>query len=172
VSEKEWHRAAPDTADPLLDNSQVEAEQTVSLITEGNTSVPTVQGAPNKEVFPTTIVVIGTQSITLSFSWAMVDHAYTASIDGLYLDREGVRYHRLGVEGQYTYELVTSILQDGLDVDRITSLVANAMVTNTLCYVTAETPPEIHELLGGELLDNNATEEVRTQSSQALANPL
>jgi hypothetical protein len=33
------------------------------------------------------------------------------------------------------------------------------------------TPPEIHELLGGELLDDDATEEVGTQSSQALANP-
>ena len=45
------------------------------------------------------------------------------------------------------------------------------MVTNALCYVTADTPPKIHELVGGELLDDDAIEEVRTQSSQALANP-
>jgi hypothetical protein len=44
------------------------------------------------------------------------------------------------------------------------------MVTNALRYVTAETPPKIHELLGAKLLDNDATEEVGTQSFQALAN--
>jgi hypothetical protein len=57
-------------------------------------------------------------------------------------------------------------------MDRVTSLVADAMVTNALRYVTTETPPEIHELLRGELLDDDATEEVETQSFQALANPL
>jgi hypothetical protein len=45
----------------------------VSLITEGNTSVPTVHGAPNEEVFPTTAATVGTQSTTLSYSWAMAD---------------------------------------------------------------------------------------------------
>jgi hypothetical protein len=45
-------------------------------------------------------------------------------------------------------------------VDRVTSPITNAMVTNALRYVTAETPLEIHELLGGELLDDDATEEV------------
>jgi hypothetical protein len=57
-------------------------------------------------------------------------------------------------------------------VDCVTSPVMDAMVTNTLRYVTTETPPKIHELLGGELLDDDATEEVETQSFQALANPL
>jgi hypothetical protein len=73
VSEKEWQRASPDTADPLLDNSQVGAEETVSLSTEGNTSVPTVHGAPNEEVFLTTTTAVGMQSTTLSFAWAMAD---------------------------------------------------------------------------------------------------
>jgi hypothetical protein len=101
----------------------------------------------------------------------MADQAYTAGVDGLYHDREGVRYRRLGVEGQYTYEQVTSILHEGLDVDCVMSSVADAMVTNMLRYVTTDTPPEIHEFFGGELLDDDATEEVGTQSSQALANP-
>ena len=35
------------------------AEQTVSLITEGNTSVPTIQGTLNEEVFPTTALAVG-----------------------------------------------------------------------------------------------------------------
>jgi hypothetical protein len=56
-------------------------------------------------------------------------------------------------------------------MDRVTSPVADAMVTNALRYVTAETPPEIHELFGGKLLDDDAIEKVGTQSSQALANP-
>jgi hypothetical protein len=122
-------------------------------------------------VFPTTAAAVGTQSTTLSFAWAMADQAYTAGVDGLYHDREGVRYRRLGVEGQYTYEQVTSILHEGLDVDCVMSSVADAMVTNMLRYVTTDTPPEIHEFFGGELLDDDATEEVGTQSSQALANP-
>jgi hypothetical protein len=50
-------------------------------------------------------------------------------------------------------------------VDRVTSLVVDAMVTNVLRYMTAKTPPEIHELLGGKLLDDDAIEEVGTQSS-------
>ena len=66
------------------------------------------------------------------------------------------------MERQYTYEQVTSVLQEGLDVDRVTSPIADAMVTNALRYVTADTPPEIQELLGGELLDDDATEEVGT----------
>ena len=68
------------------------------------------------------------------------------------------------------YEQVTSVLQEGLDVDRVMSPIVDAMVMNALRYVTAETPLEIQEFLGGELLDNDATKEVGTQSSQALAN--
>jgi len=149
----------------------VVAEQAGTLTTQGITSDPTVQGTPNYEVFPTTASGVGTQSTSLSFAWAMAYQSYTVGVDGLYHDREGVKYRRLGVEGQYTYEQVTSVLQEGLDVDRVTSPIADAMVTNALRYVTADTPPEIQELLGGELLDDDATEEVGTQSSQALANP-
>jgi hypothetical protein len=161
----------PGTADPLQDISQVGAEQVASLTTQGITSNPTIQGTPNEEVFPTTAVGVGTQSTSLSFAWAMADEAYTVGVDGLYYDREGVRYRRLGVEGQYTYEQVTTVLQVGLDVDRVTSPVVDAMVSNALQHVTADTPPEILELLGSELLDEDATEEVGTQSSKALPSP-
>jgi hypothetical protein len=58
---------------------------------------------------------------------------------------------------------VISVLQEGLDVDCVTFPVADTMVTNALRYVNAEIPPKIHELLGGELLDDDATEEVGTQ---------
>jgi hypothetical protein len=51
------------------------------------------------EVFPTIATVVGIQSTTLSFAWAMVDQAYMVGVDGLYHDREGVRYRHLEVEG-------------------------------------------------------------------------
>jgi hypothetical protein len=73
----------------------------------------------------------------------MADQAYTTGVNGLYHDREGMRYHHLGEEGQYTYEQVTPVLQRRLDVDRVTSPVADAMVTRALDYVTAETPPPV-----------------------------
>jgi hypothetical protein len=50
-------------------------------------------------VFPTIATVVGIQSTTLSFAWAMVDQAYMVGVDGLYHDREGVRYRHLEVEG-------------------------------------------------------------------------
>jgi hypothetical protein len=46
-------------------------------------------------------------------------------------------YRCSGEEGQYTYEQVTSILQGGLDVDRVPSPLADAMVTRALDYVSA-----------------------------------
>jgi hypothetical protein len=171
VSRQEDGTLQPNRTDPLLDISEVGAEQAVSLTTQGITSDPTVQGTPNEEVFPTTATGVGTQSTSLSFAWAMAEQAYTVGVDGLYHNQEGVKYRRSGVEGQYTYEQVTSVLQGGLDVDRVTSPVADAMVSNALRYVTADTAPEIQEVLGGELVDKDATEEVGTQSSQALANP-
>ena len=42
VSRQEDGTLQPDTADPLLDISQVEAEQVVSLTTQGITSDPTI----------------------------------------------------------------------------------------------------------------------------------
>jgi hypothetical protein len=54
-----------------------------------------------------------------------------------------VRYRRSGEEGQYTYEQVTSVLQGGLDVDRVPSPLADAMVTRPLDYVSVETSPMI-----------------------------
>ena len=104
VSRQEVGTLQPDIADPLLDISQVGAEQAVSLTTQGITSDLTIQSTPNEEVFPTIAAGVGTQSTSLSFAWAMADQAYTVGIDGLYHDWEGVRYRCLGVEGLYMYE--------------------------------------------------------------------
>ena len=59
----------------------------------------------------TTAAVLGTESSTLSFGWAMADQGFTAGADGFYYDPKGVRYCRLREEGQYMYEQVTSVLQ-------------------------------------------------------------
>jgi hypothetical protein len=75
---------------------------------------------------------------TLSFGRAMVDRGFTGKADGLYYDREGVRYRCSREEGQYTYEQVRSVLQGGLDVDCVPSPLADAMVTRELDYVSAE----------------------------------
>jgi hypothetical protein len=66
--------------------------------------------APNLEVLSTIAAAIGMKSSKLSFGWTRVDRGFIEGADGLYYDREGVRYHRLGEEGQYTYEQVTSVL--------------------------------------------------------------
>jgi hypothetical protein len=42
-------------------------------------------------------------------------------------------------------------------------------VKRELDYVCAEIPPEIQELIEGQLLKSDAREEVGTQSSQAIA---
>ena len=59
--------------------------------------------------------------------------------------------------------------REGLDIDRVPSLLADAMVTRALDYVTAETPPKIQEFIEGQLLESDAREEVGTQSSHVIA---
>jgi hypothetical protein len=89
---------------------------------------------------------------------------FTLSVCSYGYQRErGVEGSR--VVGQYTYEQVIFVLHEGLDVDCVTSPIVDAMVTHSLHYVSAKTPPEIHEFLGDELLDGDAGEEVGTQSS-------
>jgi hypothetical protein len=95
----------------------------------------------------------------------MADQGFTEGANGLYYDREGVRYRLSGEEGQYTYEQVIFVLQGGLDVDRVPSPLVDAMVTRALDYVSTETPPEIQELIEGQLLESDAREEVGTESS-------
>jgi hypothetical protein len=112
-------------------------------------------------VVETTTMALGTESSMLSFGWAMVDRGFIAGANGFYYDPEGVRYRRSGEEGQNTYEQVTSILQGGLDNDRVPSPLEDAMVTRVLDYMNTDTPQSCGNL--------KAEEEVETQSSQAIA---
>jgi hypothetical protein len=63
------------------------------------------------------------------------------------------------------YEQVTLVLQGGLDGDRVSSPLADAMVTRTLDYVSTNTPLELRELIEGEMFAGDVGEEVETQSS-------
>ena len=94
----------------VVDNAQVEVVHMLSERIEAKTCVPTVVGAPNSEVLPAAAAAIRTESNTLSFGWAMADRGFTEGADGLYYDQEGVKYCRLGEEGQYTYKQVTFVL--------------------------------------------------------------
>jgi hypothetical protein len=58
--------------------------------------------------------------------------------DGYYYDLEGVRYHRLGEEGQYTYEQVAIVFE--ADDNRVSSPAVDAMVSKAIDYETADTP--------------------------------
>jgi hypothetical protein len=149
----------------VVDNAHVEVVHMLSKRTEAETHVSTVVGPPNSEVSLAATTTICMESSTLSFGWAMADLGFAEGADGFCYDREGVRYHRSGEEGQYIYEQVTSVSQGGLDVDRVPSPLADAMVTRVLDYVSVETPPEIQELIEGQLLESDAREEVGTQSS-------
>jgi hypothetical protein len=66
--------------------------------------VPTIAEEPNLVVLGSTVVALGTESNALSIRWAMGGRIYTQMGDGYYYGLEGVRCHRLGEEGQYTYE--------------------------------------------------------------------
>jgi hypothetical protein len=143
----------------------MEVVHTLTEHTEVETLVSTIVGAPNSEVLPIAAAAIGAESSMLLFGWAMVDRGFKEGADGLYYDHEGVRYRCSGEEGQYTYEQVTSVIQGGLEVDCVPFRLADAMVTRALDYVSVETPPEIQELIEGQLLESDAREEVGTQSS-------
>jgi hypothetical protein len=104
VNEEEGQCAVPDCVVGVVDNVQVGAVHTLSECTKAETRVPTIVGAPNSEVLPTTTAAVGTESSTLSFGWAMENRGFIEETDGLYYDREEVRYCCSGEEEQYTYE--------------------------------------------------------------------
>jgi hypothetical protein len=101
--------------------------------------VPTVAEEPNLEVLGSTAVALGTESNALSFQWAIGGQVYTKTGDGYYYDLEGVRYCRLGEEGQYTYEQVALVFE--ANNDRVSSPTVDAMVSKAIDYVTTDTPP-------------------------------
>jgi hypothetical protein len=90
------------------------------------------------EVLGSTAAALGTESNALSFRWAMGGRVYTKTGDGYYYDMEGVRYRRLGKEGQYTYEQVASVFE--ADDDRVSSPAVDTMVSKAIDYITADTP--------------------------------
>jgi hypothetical protein len=103
----------------------------------------------------------------------MGGRVYTKIGDGYYYDLEGVKYHRSGEEGQYTYEQVTSVFE--ANNDRVSSIAVDAMVSKAINYVTADTPPRSPIPLELQLLYDCGTpphkgqDKVPTQSSQAAA---
>jgi hypothetical protein len=149
------------------------AEGQFSEHTEGETHVPTVAKEPNLEVLGSTTTALGTESNTLSFRWAMGGRVYTKTGDGYYYDVEGVRYHRSGEEGQYTYKQVASVFE--ANNDHVSSPTVDAMVSKAIDYVTADTPPrsptppELQLLYDCKTLLHKGQDEVPTQSSQAAA---
>ena len=100
---------------------------------------------------------------------------YTEIGDGYYYDVEGMRYRRLGEDGQCTYEQVASVLEGTTDDNCVPSPILDAMVSTTIDYVTtdtpprAPTPPELQLLYECETPPQERQDEVSTQSSQAAA---
>jgi hypothetical protein len=143
--------------------------------TQGETPVPTVAVEPHLEVLGPTAGAPGTDSSSLSFRWAMEGQVYTEKADGYYYDVEGVRYHRSGEDGQYTYEQVASVFEGTTDDDRVPSPALDAMVSKAIDYVTADTPPrsptppELHLLYECGTPPHEGQDEVPIQSSQAAA---
>ena len=79
--------------------------------TQGETLVPIIVVEPHLEVLGHIATAPGTDSGSLSFRWAMEGPIYTERGDGYYYDVEGMQYHCLGEDGQYTYEQVASVFE-------------------------------------------------------------
>jgi hypothetical protein len=141
--------------------------------TQGETHVPTVSEEPNLEVLGSTVAALGTESNALSFRWAIGGRVYTKTRDGYYYDVEGMRYHRSGEEGQYTYEQVASVFK--ANNNRVSSPAVDAMVSKAIDYITADTPrrsptpPELQLLYDCGTPPHKGQDKVPTQSSQAIA---
>jgi hypothetical protein len=105
--------------------------------------------------------------------FAPIPRICTEKGDGYYYDVEGVRYRRLGEDGQYTYEQVASVFEGTTNDDRVPSPALDAMVSKAIDYVTADTPPrsptppELHFLYECGTPPYEGQDEVPTQSSQA-----
>ena len=157
--------------DARVENIQ---EGLLLLQTQGETPVPTVPEEPHLEVLGHTAATTTTDSDSLSFRWAMQGSGYTEREDGYYYDVEGVKHRRSGEDGQYTYEQVASVLEGSTEDDRLSSPTVEAMVSQAMHYVTADTPPRVptppeFELLHRESPPYEGQDEACTQSSQAAA---
>ena len=102
----------------------------------------------------------------------MEDLAYIEREDGYYYDVEGVWYRYSGEDGQYTYEKVASIFEGHTNDDRVPSPALEAMVSQAINYVTADTPPraqtppELQALYQCKTPPYEGQDEVPTQSSE------
>jgi len=76
----------------------------------------------------------------MSFLWALQNQEMTEGADGLFYDREGIKYCRTGVEGAYTLKHVTSIMEETSLIDHIPSPQNDAIVGRTLVDVKLEIP--------------------------------
>ena len=135
------------------------------------THVPTVVDEPNLEVLENTTTALGKESNALSFQWTMGSWVYTKTGDGYYYDMEGMRYCRLGEEGQYTYEQVALVFE--VDNDCVSSPPVDAMVSKAINYVTADTsprlptPPKLQLLYDSRTPLHKGQDKAPTESSQA-----
>jgi hypothetical protein len=131
------------------------AEEQLSAPTATKAAIAPGAEAPTLSMLACTAAIVGTDSSSLSFGWAMVDRVYTKRADGFYYDPEGVRYHRSGQEGQYSYEQVASVLEGVVDDDQVSS-------------PREPTPLWVRSLWEcGTPPDQEVSTEQQTQSSQA-----
>ena len=88
----------------------------------------------------------------------MEGSAYIERGDGYYYDVEGMQYRCSEEDGQYTYEQVASVFEDHTNDDRVSSPSLEAMVSQAINYVTADTspraqtPPELQAFINAKHL--------------------
>jgi len=105
----------------------------------------------------------------MSFAWSFQVQTMTQGADGLYYNRESIRYRRIGVEGQYTFEQVTSVLEDTSHVHQVPSQEAKGVVGRALDYIELQLPPEVHAILNARPVNNAEEEDKGSQSSRIIA---
>ena len=147
------------------------AEGLLILHTQGETTVPIVVVELHLEVIGNITATTCTDSDSLSFRWTMGGPIYIERGDGYYHDVEGVRYRRSREDGQYTYDYVALIFEGNTDDDRVPFPALEAMISQTIDYVTADTPVRLPTPLELQLLYDCETpphegqDKVPTQSS-------
>jgi len=94
-----------------------------------------------------------TQFSRLSFPWALQNQGMIEGMDGLFYDWEGIKYCRIGVEGAYTFEQVTLIMEETSLIDHIPSPQDDAVIGRTLADVELEIPSEICAILNAKPID-------------------
>ena len=100
----------------------------------------------------------------------MGGRVYRKMEDGYYYDLEGMRYHHLGEEDQYTYEQVALVFKG--DNDCVSCPTVDTMVSKAIDYIIANTPlrlptsSELRLLYDCGTLPYKGHDKVPTQSFQ------